>query len=642
MSGWYACPALIIFSRRGFGAGLRRCVLLRAPARLKRAGTACHRDLEGGIFIKTLFLGTDIKLYAHETERGKSYVVPPVAQPSRFRGDGFLWLIDESESRSTLLRTSGGYRVNRRRGQTRILFEQPYETRVFEGYPSCDFLGNPFQVLVDHADYFEKAMARFYWKSILNQCAERTFMRHKRRLREGYVLSTLQTDFYAGTYPAVDHEFHIRGRLAMGDDFDLQVVRRMIELQLRMMRTDWRRQFRAPCSVQPGGRREYRVRRKSRDQTVEAVMFPLTGVIEIVEEVYHYYCLTKEAAFVREHIATLEKGLAYVQRHIDGSGRLWGDVYYEDQVMKDGANAQAQAFAFRSFLLMARLETLLGNCEKARAYAQGADALKRNYVLPLPDGYWSEEHGRYVDWIDRHGGVHDHIHLLSNALSVTFGFNDPARDQTVHHVIETYDPVFQKFPSFVAAKIEDYTESEIGVGGPYDLCAAGRYWCHDAKYRRSKMDAALLKAQLTTVAGQAEADGFQMGERYDMSYIYYNTGADSGRNWHGAALYYEYPNVFLDVLVHDFLGLCADEEADLLIAPCCTAPTEVSMASFGIAYTFTGGQFTLKNCSDVPKKLRVDLSALYTDWESGGLANAPVHTLAPGQELVFAGSPRMR
>lgn len=41
-----------------------------------------------------------------------------------------------------------------------------------------------------------------------------------------------------------------------------------------------------------------------------------------------------------------------------GMAALWGDVYYEDQVIKDGANAQAQAFAVHSFELMARLEAI--------------------------------------------------------------------------------------------------------------------------------------------------------------------------------------------------------------------------------------------------------------------------------------------
>lgn len=132
----------------------------------------------------------------------------------------------------------------------------------------------------------------------------------KKRLREGYVLSTLETKFYGGTYPAVDHEFHIRGRVAMGDAFDLQVVRRMLELQLRLMRTDWRRQFRIPCSLQPNGRREYRVYRKSKDKKVKAVMFLLTGVIELVEELYHYFCLTKDLGFVKSIWALWSAGFA--------------------------------------------------------------------------------------------------------------------------------------------------------------------------------------------------------------------------------------------------------------------------------------------------------------------------------------------
>ena len=105
-------------------------------------------------------------------------------------------------------------------------------------------------------------------------------------------------------------------------------------------------------------------------------------------------------------------------------------MYYEDQVIKDGANAQAQAFAVHSFELMARLEAIAGAPEKADRYAALANKMRHNYIQPIPEGYWSERDGRYVDWIDRQGAAHDHIHLLSNALSVTFGFNDPTRNET--------------------------------------------------------------------------------------------------------------------------------------------------------------------------------------------------------------------
>lgn len=167
------------------------------------------------------------------------------------------------------------------------------------------------------------------------------------------------------------------------------------------------------------------------------------------------------------------------------------------------------------------------------------------------------------------------------------------------------------------------------------MCAAGRYWCHDAKYRREKADAALLKRQLERVAQQAGADNFDMGERYDMNYIYYNTGEESKRNWHGSPSYYEYPNVFLDVLVHDFLGLRPDEAADLLVAPCCTGDTQVSMASFGVAYRLSGQGFSIRNISGVSKKVRVDLSKIFAGWKDCHGASSAVYTLLPNQSLHF-------
>lgn len=355
--------------------------------------------------MKKLILDRDVKIYAHLQENGNHYVIPPAAQPKSFVGNAFLWALDEGEDTCSLLQTTGGYRVRHSRAGVDIFFDADYSTVVYKGVPSCDFLGNAFCVRVDGSDALERAMANFYWKSILNQCAERSFMRRKKRLREGYVLSTLETKFYGGTYPAVDHEFHIRGRVAMGDAFDLQVVRRMLELQLRLMRTDWRRQFRIPCSLQPNGRREYRVYRKSKDKKVKAVMFLLTGVIELVEELYHYFCLTKDLGFVKKHLGTLERGLCFAERFLDGNGRLWGDVYYEDQVIKDGANAQAQAFAVHSFELMARLEAIAGAPEKADRYAALANKMRHNYIQPIPEGYWSERDGRYVDWIDRQGAA---------------------------------------------------------------------------------------------------------------------------------------------------------------------------------------------------------------------------------------------
>lgn len=241
--------------------------------------------------------------------------------------------------------------------------------------------------------------------------------------------------------------------------------------------------------------------------------------------------------------------------------------------------------------------------------------MKANYILPVPEGYWDISNERYVDWIDRNGNVHDHIHLLSNALSVTYGFNNKDRNDRINRLIHEHENVFQKFPSFVSARIEDYDNSEIGSGGPYDLCAAGRYWCHDAKYRRSINDFNTLQEQLYKVYNQAKLDHFEMGERYDMNYIYYNSGKDAEKNWHGASLYYEYPNVFLDVLVHDFFGICYNEKADIFVSPCCTVNSQIMMESFGISYSYSENEFVLTNISDRSKNIKIDLSKIISGYQ---------------------------
>lgn len=309
-------------------------------------------------------------IYGCVYENGKTYVIPPVGQPKKFNGDKLIWIVDIQNKRFSKVTTDGVYLVTKKKQCVFVEFDKSYDREDFDGLPLCDFCGNKFSFNFNDDSLFETTLSRFYWESILNECAERTVMRKKKRLREGYVLSTLKIDFYGGTYPAVDHEFHIRGRLAMGDKFDAEVVKRMIELQLRVMRTDWRGQFRNLLSLQPNGRREYRIYRRSQNKKTKAIMFLVTANLEIVEEIYNYYCLTKDIEFLKSNIETVEAGLRYVQNFIDENGRLWGDVYYEDQVMKDGANAQAQAFAINIFSIMAKIEDILSCNEKAKSYRE--------------------------------------------------------------------------------------------------------------------------------------------------------------------------------------------------------------------------------------------------------------------------------
>lgn len=403
------------------------------------------------------------------------------------------------------------------------------------------------------------------------------------------------------------------------------------------MQTDWRGKYRSVCSVQPNGIRETRVYRFSKNKKVKATMFLLTGNLEIVEEIYNYYCLTKDFDFLKEHIDTVRYGLEFVQKYIDENGRLWGDVYYEDQVMKDGANAQAQAFAVHIFRVMAKLETILNKPNNAKVYFEMSQKLADNYSKPLPDGYWDNEKGRYIDWIDRKGKVHDHVHLLSNALSVTFEISNNKQIDAVNKTISSYDSIFQKFPSFVAAKIEDYTDDEIGTGGPYDLCAAGRYWCHDAKYRKHINARSILKNQLVIVANQARLDDFKMGERYDMNYIYYNTGKDADRNWHGSPLYYEYPNVFADVLIHDYIGIDGDEETDVSLFPCVIDYGTALMESYGVSYEYKENEFSVKNISGKNQSVKINLSKLFDICVHNGKKLTPdtIIDFEAGQKITF-------
>src|SRR5262249_15913163 len=176
----------------------------------------------------------------------------------------------------------------------------------------------------------------------------------------GYVLSTLNVSSYAGSYPAVDHEFQIKGRLAMASDADLDVVRRMIELQFKLMEDDPEHLYRMPTSLQTDGRREYHIRRNSLDGRQNAAMFPLTGDVEVIEESWRYYEARKDIAWLRSNMKSLEHAAEWILSNTDQYGRVWSDVYYEDQVIKDGRVTQAQAFAARALDLLAGMENLVG------------------------------------------------------------------------------------------------------------------------------------------------------------------------------------------------------------------------------------------------------------------------------------------
>ena len=514
-----------------------------------------------------------------------------------------------------------------------------------EPRPHSDPFGHRFALQIDAGPQLADALAAFYWGTMLPSVVEKTLAANF-PYNTGYVLSTLNVHSYAGSYPAVDHEFQIKGRLAIGSELDLDVVRRMIELQFRLMNDDPEHLYRAPCSVQPDGRREYHVRRDSQDRRTNAAMFPVTGNIEVVEETWRYYESRKDLAWLRANIENLEHAAGWIQANTDQYGRLWSDVYYEDQVMKDGRVTQAQAFAANAFALLARMESLSGRPAQSARFTAVSKKMATALIAPLPDGYWDPANQRFIDWVDRNGLAHDHIHLLANELPVSFGYATAAQTAAVRRLIDANAAEFERFPSFVAANIAAYNRSEIGVAGPYDLCAAGRYWYWDADYRQSQRQNSVLLDQLKAVAAEGAKDSYFMGERYDMDHVYYI----DGKNAHGSQKYYEYPNVFAAVLIDKYLGLTVPADADLAVAPHLTGygTVELAIPEYAVRYAYSETGFVLRNLSSKPRRFQVDLSALSfatghfrltSPNRTGVVGPRATLTLAPQQEARWSAQP---
>ncbi len=355
--------------------------------------------------------------------------------------------------------------------------------------------------------------------------------------------------------------------------------------------------------------REYEVRRDSEDGKENAEMFLLTGNIEVLEESWRYYQATKDTAWLRANIVNLENAASLTIANTDQYGRVWSDVYYEDQVIKDGRATQAGAFAAYTFGLLANMETILSRGDKASRYSGYSKKIAAALIRPLPMGFWDETNHRFVDWVDRNGRVHDHIHLLSNALPVLFGYATAAQAQAVRTLVDANFASFERFPTFLAADVAGYTKSEIGTGGPYDLSAAGRYWYWDAALWDARNRSDVLLNQLIAVANEAARSDYFMGERFDMDHVYYVDGKD----WHGAEMYYEYPCVYTAVLITDLLGVTPAVDADLAIHPHLHGygSIDLGIPRYALRYTYRAKGFALKNLSGRARRFSVDLSALY-------------------------------
>ena len=376
-----------------------------------------------------------------------------------------LWILPEQNRTGNALCITGqGKKTARSHASGMEVTLEPgeYTLSLYPHRPVCNILGDALSLQFEGGDVLEKSYAYFYWDTLVPSVIEQTDGREY-PVSSGYVVSTLQPGEYAGTYPDVDHEFQCKGRLALPGGLELSVVERMMNLQFQMMREDPIGLWRNPCAVQPGGQREYHVRRDSLDRKENAEMFLITGNVEILETAWLYYAATKNKAWLSAHIEELEGAASLLAHLTDKNGKLWSDVYYEDQVIKDGMECMSAAMAAHGLSCLAALENVLARGEQEENYKSLSCLIAKTLVQPLPDGFWDAENKRFIDWIDRHGQVHDHIHLLSNCLPLLFGHVTQEQTEAVKALIREHFDAFQRFPTFLSPLIADYTEGEIGM-----------------------------------------------------------------------------------------------------------------------------------------------------------------------------------
>ncbi|MBE7175616.1 MAG: hypothetical protein INR69_04390 [Mucilaginibacter polytrichastri] len=547
-------------------------------------------------------------------ENGQWYVLPLNATTGKISANTNLWVLPQdaqSKDKAYFIRLTAGDSVSASVDGGRLLvhvYAKKFELHQSEARPHSDCFNNRFTLDIQDGPVLANALAGFYWGTMLPSVIEKTRAKNY-PYSSGYVISTLNPKAYAGSYPDVDHEFQIKGRLGFASDLDLDVVRRMIELQFKLMQDDPEGLFRNPCSVQPSGEREYHIRRNSQNKKTNANMFPLTGNMEVLEESFNYFKATRDTAWLSKNIGNLENAASFTIANTDQYGRVWSDVYYEDQVMKDGRETMSGALAAYTFKLLAQMESRLKRNDKADYYTGISEKIARQLVEPFPKGFWDEKEQRFTDWIDRSGVKHDHLHLLGNILPAMLGYTTEDQKREVNRLIDSKRDEFQRFPSFIAADVAAYDKYEIGDGGPYDLCAAGRYWWWDAAYWKWRNYNALLAKQLKTVALQGAKDAFYMGERYDMDHVYYVDKKD----WHGADMYYEYPCVYTSVLIDNYLGIQHAANADVHIQPNLDGygTVEFTNPKYNLRYTITAKGFRLKNLSGQTRRFSVDLSGVF-------------------------------
>ncbi len=170
---------------------------------------------------------------------------------------------------------------------------------------------------------------------------------------------------------------------------------------------------------------------------------------DLVTNVSELYDLTGDIAWVKRHRRSCEAALDWIlKRDSNGNGLVEMMTDYEHQkkssdwidiIWASFENAFVNAKLYHALVMWTNIERQLGNGPKADHYEDCAARLKTSFNKPVREGgFWDNENGCYVHWIDRDRTIHGRNMVTPvNFMAIAYGIcDDDARRKLILDAIE--------------------------------------------------------------------------------------------------------------------------------------------------------------------------------------------------------------
>ncbi|MDP4213581.1 MAG: trehalase family glycosidase [Bacteroidota bacterium] len=157
---------------------------------------------------------------------------------------------------------------------------------------------------------------------------------------------------------------------------------------------------------------------------------------DLVTNVSELYDQTGDIGWVKSQQQSCEKVLDWIiKRDSDGDGLV--EMMTDSEREKKGSdwldivwasyeNAFVNANLYHALVKWAAIEQQLGNADEAKAYGAFAEKLKTSFNKPVSaGGFWDEEKGCYVHWLDKDGSAHGRNMVTPvNFMAIAYGICD--------------------------------------------------------------------------------------------------------------------------------------------------------------------------------------------------------------------------